>query len=62
MKKPLKLYIVLIASVFVFTVSSCREKTAVEKVEDSVEEVGEDIEEAGEEIKDEIDDATNDSN
>lgn len=61
MKKSSKLYLVLFASALIFGVTSCREKTTSEKIEDGIEEVGEDLEEAGEEIKDEIDDATDDN-
>lgn len=61
MKKSIKLFLFLLVSIFVFSATSCREKTAGEKIEDGVEEVGDDIEEGVEEVGDEIDDATDDN-
>lgn len=61
MKKSVKVFMLLMVSVFVFSVTSCREKTTGEKIEDNIEEVGEDIEEGAEDIKDEVEDATDDN-
>ena len=51
---------------FVFTISatsltSCREKTTSEKVEDSMEDAGDDIEDAADDVGDEIEDAVDDN-
>lgn len=61
MKKSAQLFLVLFMSAFVLSVSSCREKSTSEKVEDSVEEVGDEIEDGAEEIKDEVEDAVDDN-
>jgi len=61
MKNSVKLFMLLLVSIFVFTATSCREKTTGEKIKDGVEEVGDDIEEGVEEVGDEIDDATDDN-
>ncbi len=51
-------YILMLLFMTSISLTSCREKTPGEKVEDGIEEVGEDIEEGVEELEDEIDDAT----
>lgn len=61
MKKSIKLFLVLFVASLVFSITSCREKTTGEKIEDGIEKVGGDIEEGAEEIEDEIDDATDDN-
>jgi uncharacterized lipoprotein YehR (DUF1307 family) len=61
MKKSIKIFLLLFASVLIFSVTSCREKTAAEKVEDGVEEVGDEVEDGAEEIKDEVEDAVDDN-
>lgn len=61
MKKSASLFLTLLVSIFILSISSCREKTTGEKIEDGVEEVGEEIKEGAEEVGDEIDDATDDN-
>lgn len=61
MKKSVKVFTLLMVSIFVFSITSCREKTTGEKIEDNIEEVGDDIEEGAEDIKDEVEDATDDN-
>lgn len=61
MKKTAKLLVLLFTSALLFSLTSCREKTTGEKIEDGIEKVGEDLEEGAEEIKDEVDDATDDN-
>lgn len=61
MKKSTLVYLVLFISALVFSVSSCREKTTAEKVEDGIEEVGDELEDGAEEIKEEVEDAVDDN-
>ncbi|MBM1104588.1 hypothetical protein JQC67_00420 [Aurantibacter crassamenti] len=59
MKKSI--YMLLFAFITTIAVSSCRETTTGEKVEDAVEEVGDEMEDGVDEIKDEVDDMTDDN-
>ncbi|NHF61027.1 hypothetical protein FK220_016870 [Flavobacteriaceae bacterium TP-CH-4] len=52
MKKSITLFVTLVVSLFILSLSSCREKSTSEKVEDGVEEVGDELEEAGDEVED----------
>lgn len=61
MKKLKAVFVVLTLSLFMVSISSCREKTTSEKIEDGVEEVGEELEEAGEDIIEEVEDAADDN-
>ncbi|QCX01961.1 hypothetical protein FGM00_18250 [Aggregatimonas sangjinii] len=61
MKKSVKFLMLMLTAVFVFSISSCREKTTGEKIEDGVEEVGEDVEDAVDDAGDEIEDAVDDN-
>ena len=61
MKKSATLFLLVFASVLISTVTSCREKSTSEKIEDGIEEVGDGLEEAAEDVKDEIEDATDDN-
>ncbi|MDB4293239.1 hypothetical protein N9954_07490 [Maribacter sp.] len=51
----------MLAFVTIIAVSSCREKTTGEKVEDAVEEVGDDVEDAVDDAGDAIEDAVDDN-
>ena len=61
MKNSVKYAMLLLTTIFVFSVSSCREKTTGEKIEDGVEEVGDGIEDAVDDAGDKIEDAVDDN-
>lgn len=61
MKKSVKLLLVLFVTSLMLGVTSCREKTTGEKIEDGIEEVGDKIEDGTEEVGDEIEDAVDDN-
>ncbi|HEA22078.1 hypothetical protein LCGC14_0949070 [marine sediment metagenome] len=62
MKKSVYFFMTLLALSFsVSTLTSCREKTTGEKVEDSMEDAGDDIEDAAEDVGDEVEDAVDDN-
>ncbi len=51
-----KAIISIVTAIFMFSfATSCREKTAKEKVEDAVESVGDGIEDAADEVEDAVD-------
>lgn len=61
MKNSVKYLMLMLTAVFVFSITSCREKTTGEKIKDGVEEVGDDIEDAVDDVGDEINDAVDDN-
>lgn len=61
MKRTNHFLALLVVSIFMLSISSCREKTAGEKIEDGVEEVGDGIEDAAEDTEDAIEDAVDDN-
>ena len=61
MKKSVKLLLAVFATSLLLGVSSCRDKTPGEKIEDGIEEVGDEIEDGTDEIGDEIEDAVDDN-
>ena len=61
MKNTFKYTMLLLTTVFMFSISSCREKTTGEKMKDGVEEVGDDVKDAVDDAGDEIEDAVDDN-
>lgn len=61
MKRIERFLALTIVSVFILSISSCREKTTGEKIEDGVEEVGDGIEDAVDDTGDAIKDAADDT-